>query len=143
LPKVQQSNEFVPPPYVDGRFQKVKNEADKVRAGQMSHEDFTHFVDTTIELIMEKEATIRDTEIPSEAVEDFREEMEMGLAGIDLFCRGLAEMRVYVEDEDGQHLDAGLELVRDGNGMLNNAIMINRRNRHKLEEMYIDASTTL
>ncbi len=143
LPRVQQSNEFVPPPYVDGRYQKIKIAADRVVNQESTPEEFADFIDRTIEFISEKEATIRQIEIPPEAVEDFREELETGLAGIDLFYQGLTEMRTYVEDGEPQHLEAGLAVVQEANQLLHQAIVINRQNRHKLEEMYIDASTTL
>jgi hypothetical protein len=143
LPKVQQSSEFVPPPFVDGRYQKVKIAADKILANESSPEEFAEFIDTTIEFLSEKEANIRQVEIPPEALEDFREELETGLTGIDLFYQGLTEMRTYLEDSDVEHINAGLEIVREANRLLNEALTINRKNRHKLEEMYIDASTTL
>jgi len=121
----------------------VRSAAERIEKNDMTADEFAQFIDTTIEFLSEKEANIRQVEIPPEAVEDFREELEAGLTGIDLFYQGLTEMRLFLEDGEPAHLHAGLEVVVEANQMLNEAIAINRRNRHKLEEMYIDASTTL
>jgi len=52
-------------------------------------------------------------------------------------------MMLYLENQDPNHIDYGLELVHEGNEKINEAMKINRENRKKLEEMYIDTSTLM
>jgi hypothetical protein len=48
-----------------------------------------------------------------------------------------------LNDSDPAHIEEGLELIREGNELINDAMKINRDNRKKLEEVYIDSSTMM
>ncbi|MHB2020777.1 MAG: hypothetical protein ACYCW6_27885 [Candidatus Xenobia bacterium] len=143
LPKMQQTDSFTPPPRINERYMQIKDAGDKVVSGEISLEEYCTFLDRVISVLEEKERQIREIEIPPEAVEDFREELETGFTGIDLYNQGLQTMRYYAEEPDAVHIETGLQLIREGNEMINDAMRINRENRRKLEEMYIDTSTML
>ena len=119
----------------------MKDAGDKVKSGEWSIDEYADFLGNISNTLAQKEQEIREIEIPEEAFEDFREELEMGFMGIELYNDGIAEMKIYVEDKDSAHIDYGLQLIADGNERINEAMRINRENRRKLEEMYIDTST--
>jgi hypothetical protein len=127
-------------PPVQDRLRQLEEAARKVLSEEWSREQFAEYVENVLTVLQEKERAIREIEIPSEAMEDFREELEVGFVGISLYNQGLERMLGYVEDGDASHLDEGLDLVRQGNDHINEAMRINRENRRKLEEMYIDSS---
>jgi len=52
-------------------------------------------------------------------------------------------MMHYLDDQNPEHIEYGLELVHQGNESINKAMRINRENRRKLEEMYVDTSTMM
>ncbi len=140
LPKMAQE-EITAPPKVNERYNQLKNAAEKVKSAEWTVEEYGSFLENISAILSQKEQEIREIEIPEEAIEDFREELEVCFAGIDLYNQGIAEMKLFLEDLNPEHLDYGLELVHQGNEKINEAMRINRENRRKLEEMYIDTST--
>jgi len=94
-------------------------------------------------VLARKEQEIRDIEIPSEAYEDFRAELELGFQGIEMYNRGIATMRLYLADKNPAHVHEGLELILDGNEAINEAMRLNRENRRKMEDAFIDSSTMI
>ena len=140
LPKVSHE-ESSSIPKVNERYMQLKNAGEKVKVGEWTVDEYSSFLDNMMNVLMQKEQEIREIEIPDEASEEFREELEAGFSGIDLYNQGIAEMRLFIDDLNSEHIDRGLQLVSDGNERINDAMRINRENRRKLEEMYQDAST--
>jgi hypothetical protein len=139
----QQAEDITDQPKVNERYLQLKEAGDKVRGGIWTIEEYGTFLDNISRILMQKEQEIREIEIPPEAIEEFREELEIGFAGIELYNNGIAHMKVFLEDRNPEHIDYGLDLVKDGNEKINEAMRINRENRRKLEEMYIDSSTMM
>lgn len=131
------------PETVDQRLREAEEAAEKAASGEWSNEQFAEFIDGLSQTLQEREEQIRQIEIPPEAVEDFREELEVGFTGIQLWHEGVARMALFAEDMDVAHLEEGLEICRQGNEHINEAMRINRENRKRLEEMYIDSSTMM
>jgi hypothetical protein len=123
------------PSKVNERFNQLQDAGDKVKSGEMTVEAYADFLENVSQVLQQKEMEIREIEIPEEAFEDFREELEVGFAGIELYNQGIAEMKAFVQDLNPEHIDYGLELVHEGNEKINEAMRINRDNRRKLEEM--------
>lgn len=139
LPKMPDT-EFHPPPKVNQRFSQLKEAGEKAKSGEMSVEDFAAYLENVTAVLAQKAQEIHEIEIPPEALDDFAEELEVGFAGIELYEKGIAEMKQFVEDQNAEHIDQGIELIRQGNDRINEAMRINRENRRKLEEMSIDTS---
>ncbi|MBI3926294.1 MAG: hypothetical protein HY319_12190 [Armatimonadetes bacterium] len=131
------------PEYVNERLQELEEAAAKAASGEWTVEQFGEYLEGVAQTLAEREQAIREIEIPPEAVEDFREELEVGFAGIQLYNEGVARMMMFVEDSEVSHLEEGIDLVRQGNEHINEAMRINRDNRKRLEEMYIDSSTMM
>ncbi|MGM9998804.1 MAG: hypothetical protein ACI38Q_05370 [Candidatus Bruticola sp.] len=121
-------------PVINERLQIFEQAVDRVGSGEWSTEEFAHFLEETAAVLADKEQGIRSIDIPEEAAEDFKEELEVGFEGIKLYNQGMQVFFAYVESEDPALLEEGLELVRRGNERINEAMRINRENRSKLEE---------
>ncbi|MGI5844223.1 MAG: zinc ribbon domain-containing protein [Candidatus Xenobium sp.] len=130
-------------PRVQDRLQQIEAAAARAASGEWNPEEFGRFLEETAGILAEKEQAIRDIPIPDEAVEDFREELEVGYMGIDLYTQGVQRMFDFVAETNPLILEEGLELVRQGNEFVNQAMRINRENRRKLEEMSTDASSLM
>lgn len=139
----QETAQAPEPERVNERLMQLEDAARKAAEGEWSQEELGEFLDGIIRILNEREQQIREIEIPPEAVEDFREELEVGFSGIQLYTEGVQRMLLFVEDPNPTHLEEGLDLARQGNDHINEAMRINRDNRRKLEEMYIDASTMM
>lgn len=131
------------PSFVMERYNQLKEAADLVMNGEWTIEEYGEFLENLAQVLAQKEQEIRDIEIPEEAYEDFEEELSVGFEGITLYNEGIAHMMLYLDDQDPTHIEDGLELVYQGNNNINDAMKINRQNRRKLEEMYVDTSTMM
>jgi len=140
LPKIVEQSKIEVPLRVNERFNQLKEAGDKVLSGEWTVEQFAEFLEHIYQILVQKEQEIREIEIPQETFDDFRDELETGFAGIELYNQGLAEMNAYVQDLNSEHIEYGLQLVNEGNEKINEAMRINRENRQKLEEMHIDNS---
>ena len=145
LPKLVSSggNREPEPEYIDDRVRELEDAANKVVSGEWSADKFGEFLDDIMRKLTEREAAIRSIEIPPEAIEDFREELETGFQGIQLFYEGVNRMSQYLDGLDVTYLEEGIEIARQGNDHINEAMRINRANRQKFEEMYLDSSTMM
>lgn len=130
-------------PRINERLQQFEDAVAKVQSGDWETEQFAAFLDEMAEILAEKERDIRSIPIPEEAEDDFREELEIGFSGIEMYGLGVNRMFSFLQDLDGGHLEEGLELVRQGNERINEAMRVNRENRRKLEETFMDSSTML
>lgn len=140
---VQQGQREPEPELVNERLLELENAAKKVLSGEWTAEQFGSFLGDIQQKLAEREQAIREIEIPPEAVEDFREELEVGFTGIQLYNEGVKRMILFVEDSDVAHIEEGMDLVRQGNDHINEAMRINRENRKRLEEAYLDSSTMM
>lgn len=131
------------PSFVNERYLRIQAASEQVLRGESNVEDYAVFLDEVYEALSVKEQEMRSIEIPPETFEDFREELEVGFAGIEMYFEGVRTLQLYVEQQDSSHIEAGLELIREGNELVNQAMRINRENRRKLEEVYLDTSTML
>ncbi|MBQ7529205.1 zinc ribbon domain-containing protein [bacterium] len=118
---------------INERLQLFEDAVSKLKGGQLTIDGFAEFLDKISAVLAEKEAGIRSIEIPEEAIDDFKEELDTGFEGIALYNSGIASMYAYIEDLDETLLDEGLDKVRLGNERINEAMRINRENREKLE----------
>lgn len=92
-------------------------------------DDFKRFLDEVSFKMAQKEQEIREVDIPAEAMETLREELEVGFEGIDLYNKALLAFRQFVGSKDPNFLRTGLEMAWLGNEKINLARRINRRNR--------------
>lgn len=137
LPRYLEEEEAAPAPQqepIHERLQIFEEAVAKLQEGTWSLEEFSNFLTETAAVLAEKERGIKEIEIPEEAAADFQEELRVGFAGIELYNRGIESMFAYLEAQDPQLLEEGLDSIRQGNERINEAMRINRANRDKLEE---------
>lgn len=143
LPKVPEAADPFTHQPVNERYLQLKDAGDRVLTGEWSIDQYASFLESISQVLARKEQEIRDIEIPGEAYEDFRAELEMGFQGIDLYNAGIVTMRMYLADRNPDHIHEGLEQIREGNEAINEAMRINRDNRRKMEDAYVDTSTMM
>ena len=118
---------------INSRLQVIEAAVRNVQEGEWELERFLEFLQDLHGVLSAKEQEIRDIVIPEENRDEFKDELTMGFSGISLYNRGIARMLTYNGD-NVEVLEAGLDLVRQGNERINEAMRINRSNRNKLEE---------
>ncbi|MCQ2735878.1 MAG: hypothetical protein MJ234_01490 [bacterium] len=141
--KLSQMTSSAPPAKVTDRYMQIKAASDSVLAGAMSIDDYARFLHDTINVLAQKEQEIREVEIPEESYEEFADELNMGYQGIDMYNEGLEFLLRYTEDGDPVNISHGMGLIFDGNERINEAMRINRENRRKIEEEYIEISSNI
>ena len=119
---------------VSGRFQKFHDSVEQVRSGAMSAEDFGEFLQKQYEILQNIRAEIENIVAGTDYLEKAAEEMSQGVQGMDHYEAGIQEMWAYLDDGEAEHLEAGLDMVRIGNELINDAKRINRLSRKKLED---------
>jgi len=145
LPKMHQVS-VAPPQKVNERYYQLKEAGEKVLSGEWTIAQYSEFLNNVAQILAQKAEEIREiseNEIPPEAFADFEEELTVGFDGIAHYELGIVEMMLFCSSNDPVHIEKGLELVSAGNEKINEAMRINRDNRRKLEEMYIDTSTII
>ncbi len=144
LPRMaQQPQEEAGPNYINDRVKELEDAATKVQSGEWDLDQFSDYVEDILQVMNEREQSIRAIEIPPQTIEQFRAELEAGFTGITLYHNGLARMASYADSQDPAALTEGLELVRQGNDYLNEALRLNFASQKKYEEMYLDASSMM
>lgn len=100
-----------------------------VEIGRWGREQFGLWLDGMSRKLAEREAALRNLEIPPAHFDSFVREMEVGFEGVAHVNDGIALMHRYVDGEDEQILWQGLELIRKGNERVNEAMRLNRESR--------------
>ncbi|MEW6278959.1 MAG: hypothetical protein AB1758_10075 [Candidatus Eremiobacterota bacterium] len=134
LPKIDAVSVQSGAGHVTGRFEQIREAGMKVKQGTWSSEEFGEYIQNVYQLLKEHaEATI--AYIQETGYHEYGgEEVEHGLSGVEKFEEGLERMFCFVEDGDAQHIDAGLEMIWEGNELINEAMKFNRAARRRLEE---------
>lgn len=136
LPKISAGYKPPPPQKVIGRFNQFKDAVENIKNKKWSVKDLKKFLDDISKNLDIRAREIKEVEIPSEIAAEFKDELAIGFDGINLYENGMKELYSYLENQNLEHLDKGLELIKEGNDKINEAIKINRENREKLEELY-------
>ncbi len=135
-------------------FDMLKDAVEKYKAGTMSLEDYLGVLDLIYNRVDAAGRDIEEMEIPEDLLPVFREQLDIGLTGIDLFLQSIEELRAladYMEAakdpetppeeipallEEVERLEQiGLELAAEATDHLNLALEMARENmRRWIEE---------
>lgn len=140
IPKMNSMISSAPPTKVNERYLQIKAASDQVLAGTWTIDEYSAFLHDLKAVLSQKEQEIREVEIPEEALEEFSEELTVGYRGIDLYNEGISYLMKYLEDTNPVNITHGMNLIFEGNERINEAMRINRENRRRLEELYIDTA---
>lgn len=144
LPRlVQNEKGDAGPTYIDDRVRELEEAANKVQSEEWSIDEFAEYIDRILQVMAEREQTIKAIEIPPQTIDQFRAELEAGFQGISLYYEGLQRMQSFIETLDPADLHDGLDQVKRGNDFLNEALRLNYSSQKKYEEMYLDASSMM
>lgn len=116
-----------------GRYNQFKRAVDNVRSEAWSPEEFNEFLVNIYEDLSAKAQEMREIIATENYGEFAKDEVECGLAGLDLFESGMQELSVFLEDGEFVHLDEGLALIWEGNEKINEAMRLNREGRDNLD----------
>lgn len=111
------------------RYLVFRNAVHGALEGRIPQPDFKRFLDEESFKMAQREQEIRQLEIPPDALEDFREELEVGFEGIELYNKALFHFRQYSTSGDVTFARGGLDLAWAGNQKINEARRLNRKNR--------------
>ena len=132
LPRMDETY-VVSVPTISGRLERIREQAQNAVNGIISPQDFAVFIAQTSAELALKAHEIRESAESDNYWESAPEEMDAGLAGIQNFEAGLMELMAYTGDLDPHHIENGLELLQQGNQMINEAMRVNREARHRTE----------
>ena len=117
-----------------GRFEKFQDACRRVRAGEWSKEEFGAWLENIQKALNEKAGYLVNLIHESGYYEHNMDEVEHCFTGIENYEKGMNEMWQYIEDGDMANLDRGLEIMWEGNELINEAMRMNREFRRGLEE---------
>lgn len=120
-----------------GRYNQFSEAVAKTRSGEWSAEDLQAFLETSYEVLETKALECRSIIEEEEYADDSPAEVEAGLEGLDLYDAGIHEMYAYLEDGDLEHLDAGLQMMWEGNEKINEAKRLNRETRDEQDVAFM------
>ncbi len=129
------------PQVIDAHLKEFEDACQKAADGAWDIETFAEYINQLAEKLAEREDFIKQIEIPPEAIPEVKEELEIGFNGIALWNDGVAAAAQFIDEQDVSFLEEGLELVRQGNDHLNEAMRINRENFKRVEALYRESST--
>ncbi len=119
---------------VTGRFKIFHDAVEAVKTGNMPVEAFYELLQNQYAILLEKRGEIETILHETNYAETAATEVSQGIQGMDHYEMGVQEMSMFCEDGEVIHLENGLDMIRMGNDMLNDAKRINRMDRKKLEE---------
>lgn len=120
------------------RYNDIKKAVEKIKHGEWNMSRFEAFLQELMAMLSRFEQEIRDVNIPEESYDDFSMELDIGFNGVDLYNEGLANLMLYVTDQNNSYLETGLDLIHKGNSKINEAIRVNRSHRKGMGEVQGD-----
>jgi hypothetical protein len=118
---------------VTGRYEQFRQAVARARSGEWSAEEFEAFMLHVYETLTARAADCRAFIEETCYRDEAPDEVDNGLRGLDLYEVGMQEMWLFLQDGDLGHLDAGLEMVWEGNEKINEAMRLNRDSREDLD----------
>lgn len=142
LPSLERSENGLAHPIYE-RYLEFRHAVADLVGGKTTGAEFSRFLDDVSFKMAQKEQEIRQLEIPPDALDEFREELEVGFEGIDLYNKALLHFRQYVASNDATFAGLGLELAWQGNEKINEARLLNRKARQATsDEDFAEESAT-
>lgn len=127
------------PEKIMDRYHQVEDAVNSVKSGEWTMEEYAEYLENMVDMLAQKEEDIRSMDLPDDLYDEFAEELEVGFEGMAMFIEGVNHLLSYVDDQNGDHLDYGLELCYQGGEKVNEAISMNKKHTDKLKET-IDTS---
>ncbi len=135
LPKIDPNSNMSGTGHQTGRFEQIRDACDKVRTQAWTLEEFEQFISNLFNFLEGHKNAIIGYVKETGYFEYGSQEVEMGFTGVQRYEEGLELIYTYIEDGVPESvLDQGLQMIWEGNEMINEAMRENRAARRKLEE---------
>jgi len=121
-------------------YVKLRKGCEAVASGASSPQEFKKFLDDVAFKMARNEQELREVDIPPETMDGLREELEVGFDGIALYNQAMQKFHEYADKPDAVTMRTGLELAWAGNDKINQARLINRRNRQAASDAAVEAA---
>jgi hypothetical protein len=116
------------------RFDMFKDMVQKAKIGQVSSQEFLAWLASNYEIMDQRANAYVDYMEETGYIEYQTQEVLLSFEGLEDYDAGCQQFFLYCEDGDLSRLDAGLELIWQGNEKINEAMRLNRQFRKSLEE---------
>ena len=134
LPRIEPAR-LEPWGHQTGRFEQIRDACEKVRSQAWTLEEFEQFISNLFNFLEGHKNAIIGYVKETGYFEYGSQEVEMGFTGVQRYEEGLELIYTYIEDGVPESvLDQGLQMIWEGNEMINEAMRENRAARRKLEE---------
>lgn len=143
LPRISESVSAPPPERINVHYNQLKEAGEKIQNGSISPEDFIAALNRIYNNISERLQEVESMEIADEIRPSLEEQLQIGVSGIHYFLQGIDEMKLYLEDQNVDHITAGMESVWQGNENLNSALEMARENIRRLKDLGIESEINI
>ncbi|GMU51397.1 MAG: hypothetical protein AMXMBFR33_05430 [Candidatus Xenobia bacterium] len=134
LPKIDATSVSSGTGHITGRYEQIRDAAEKARSGQWSASEFGEFIKNLFEFLEKHKEGIVSYVRETGYYDYGNEEVNLGMTGVEKFEEGLEALYHFSESGDAHLIDQGLSVIWEGNEMINEAMRENRAARRRLEE---------
>ena len=117
-----------PPPKLTTNLVQIQQAARDVTLGQIGINEFGALVTRLQQLFQAKLDDVRQLvrhEVPADFMPEIADEMNVGQRGVELYIGAMDEFFEYIRTRDLEHIQRGLQMSRDANDLVNEAMVRN------------------
>ncbi|NDD29326.1 MAG: hypothetical protein EB084_13770 [Proteobacteria bacterium] len=117
-----------PPPKLTTHLVQIEQAAREVALGQLSINEFGALITRLRQLFKQKLDDVREMlahEVPADFLPEIADEMEIGQRGIEIYMQATDALLEYIHTRQIDSLQRGIELARDANDLVNQALVRN------------------
>jgi hypothetical protein len=122
------------PPRLNARLQELKTTVDSLLKGQMTTGEFQNFMEDTEDFLLIKLEEVKNFEIPSDMKEEMRQEMQVGILGIETYITSIDLFLRYIKDRDSYYIEEGMKTAQKATDLLNTALCLNWKSYDSFRE---------
>ena len=113
------------PPKLTSQFLKIERAVHDVSIGHVSVEQYAALVDSLAERFAKQLEAVRRIDIPPDFQPEIAQEMAVGTEGIKRYLDAMVLLRDYVGSRNLDVLSRGMEMAREANELVNEAMRLN------------------
>lgn len=119
-----------------GRLRRICSRVEQLRTGLLTTDQFRIWIENQLDILNRDGEAIVQFLQENNYWQQSEEEVAVGLAGVEAYAEGAAELWQYTQDLDPSHLDRGVDTLYRANENIIDAMRLNRERREKLAEEY-------